>query len=364
MMNCLVGRRKAELDTPTLCIDVDLMERNLARMASFFASRSAKLRPHIKTHKSVEIAHRQLAAGAIGITCAKLGEAEAMAGGRVDDILIANQIIGKNKMSRLMELTSKCSVKVAVDSAENIAALEQAARSRGVRLSILVEVDIGMGRCGVQPGEQALCLAQQVVNSRFLNFDGLMGYEGHTVMIPDRGERKRQTEFSLSLLLETKSQIELRGIPVGIVSSGGTGTYDITGIYPGVTEVQAGSYVTMDTQYRDIVGVDFECALFVLAQVISLPRPGRAVIDAGLKTMTRDFGLPIVAHPDGWRLISLSEEHAVLQHEGGPHLRMGQQVEIWPNHGCTTVNLHDQFVALRDDMVEDVWPIDGRGKVQ
>lgn len=363
-MNCLVGRRKAELDTPTLCIDIDLMERNLARMASFFASRSAKLRPHIKTHKSVEIAHRQLAAGAIGITCAKLGEAEAMAGGRVDDILIANQIIGKNKMSRLMELASKCSVKVAVDSAENIAALEQAARSRGMRLSILVEVDIGMGRCGVQPGEPALCLAQQVVNSGFLNFDGLMGYEGHTVMIPDRGERKRQTEFSLSLLLETKSQIELRGIPVGIVSSGGTGTYDITGIYPGVTEVQAGSYVTMDTQYRDIVGVDFECALFVLAQVISLPRPGRAVIDAGLKTMTRDFGLPIVAHPDGWRLISLSEEHAVLQHEGGPHLRMGQQVEIWPNHGCTTVNLHDQFVALRDDMVEDVWPIDGRGKVQ
>jgi len=363
-MNCLVGRRKTELDTPTLCIDVDLMERNLARMASFFASRPAKLRPHIKTHKSVAIAHRQLAAGAIGITCAKLGEAEAMAGGRVDDILIANQIIGKNKMSRLMELASKCSVKVAVDSAENIAALEQAARSRGMRLSILVEVDIGMGRCGVQPGEPALRLAQQVVNSRFLSFDGLMGYEGHTVMIPDRGERKRQTESSLSLLLETKSQIELRGIPVGIVSSGGTGTYDITGIYPGVTEVQAGSYVTMDTQYRDIVGVDFECALFVLAQVISLPGPGRAVIDAGLKTMTRDFGLPIVAHPDGWRLISLSEEHAVLQHEGGPHLRMGQQVEIWPNHGCTTVNLHDQFVALRDDMVEDVWPIDGRGKVQ
>lgn len=363
-MDFLIGLHEDELDTPALCIDVPLMEANIARMAAFFFSRPAALRPHTKTHKSPVLAQKQIAAGAIGIICAKLGEAEVMAQAGIDDILIANQVIGQRKIDRLIRLTATTRVMVAVDDPINVTQLDAAAQARGVQLRILIEVDIGMGRCGVEPEKPALTLAQRVATAPGLRFEGLMGYEGHTVMVPDFTERKRRTEASLKPLLETKALIEAAGLPVSIVSSGGTGTFDITGDYPGITEVQAGSYITMDTQYRDAVGVDFACALFVLAQVISTPRPGVAIIDAGLKTLTRDYALPSVAFPEGWELIRLSEEHGHLRQTGGIDLQPGDRVKIWPNHGCTTVNLHDHYIGLRDQVVEDVWPIAARGKIR
>jgi len=251
-----------------------------------------------------------------------------------------------------------------VDDPVNVAELDAAAQAKGVRLRVLLEVDIGMGRCGVEPGALALALARRVAAAPGLRFEGVMGYEGHTVMIPDLQERKRQTEAAVKSLVETKALIEAAGFPVPIVSSGGTGTYQITGNYPGVTEIQAGSYITMDAQYRDGVGIDFECALYVLAQVISTPKPGLAIIDAGLKTMTRDFGLPVVAKPEGWHVLYLSEEHGALQRDDGPPLKPGDRVQVWPNHGCTTINLHDHYMALRDGVVEGVWPIAGRGKLR
>ena len=363
-MSYRVGLRQAELDTPALCIDLPLMEANIARMAAYFADRPAALRPHTKTHKSPLLAHKQIVAGAIGVTCAKLGEAEAMALAGINDILIANQIVGRRKIARLVNLAAFTEVMVAVDDPANVAELDAAAQAKGVQLRVVLEVNIGMGRCGVEPGEPALALARQVAAAPGLRFEGVMGYEGHTVMIPDLQERRRQTEASVKLLVETKELIEAAGFPVPIVSSGGTGTYQITGDYPGVTEIQAGSYITMDTQYRDVVGMDFECALYVLAQVISTPKSGLAIIDAGLKTMTRDFGLPVVAKPEGWHVLYLSEEHGALQRDDGPPLKPGDRVQVWPNHGCTTINLHDHYMALRNGVVEGVWPITGRGKLR
>jgi D-serine deaminase-like pyridoxal phosphate-dependent protein len=363
-MSYRVGLHQEELDTPALCIDLPLMEANISRMAAYFADRPAALRPHTKTHKSPLLAHKQIAAGAIGVTCAKLGEAEAMALAGVSDILIANQIVGRRKIARLVNLAAYTEVMVAVDDPVNVAELDAAAQAKGVQLRVLLEVNIGMRRCGVEPGEPALALARQVAAAPGLRFEGVMGYEGHTVMIPDFQERKRQTEAAVKSLVETKELIQAAGFPVSIVSSGGTGTYQITGNYPGVTEIQAGSYITMDTQYRDVVGVDFECALYVLAQVISTPKSGLAIIDAGLKTVTRDFGLPVVAKPEGWHVLYLSEEHGGLERDDGPPLKPGDRVQIWPNHGCTTVNLHDYYMALRDGVVEGVWPIAGRGKLR
>lgn len=365
-MRDLVGRRQAELDTPVLCIDLPLMEANVARMARFFADRQAALRPHTKTHKSPVLAHKQIAAGAIGVTCAKLGEAEIMAQAGIRDILIANQIVSPRKIARLVNLAAQVPVMVAVDHPDNVAELDGAARAKGVELRVLVEVDIGMGRCGVPSGGAVLTLARQVADAPALRFEGLMGYEGHAVMIPDRAGREREAVAAMERLMAARDIVEAGGLPVGIVSTGGTGTYDVTGAYPGVTEVQAGSYITMDTQYRDVVGIDFACALFVLAQVISTPRPDVAIIDAGLKTVTKDFGLPVLARPEGWRLTRLSEEHGFLERDGGsePPLRPGDRVAIWPNHGCTTINLHDDFVALRHGLVEAVWPIAGRGKLR
>jgi D-serine deaminase-like pyridoxal phosphate-dependent protein len=363
-MESFVGLPLNELDTPVLCIDMPLVEINIARMASFFAERPAALRPHTKTHKSPVLAHRQLAAGAIGVTCAKLGEAEAMAQAGIQDILIANQIVGPRKIARLVNLAQYTQVMVAVDDPGNVEELGLAAQRKGVALRVLVEVDIGMGRCGVPPDQPAVDLGARVATTPGLRLEGVMGYEGHAVMIPDYEERTRRAEAAVARLISTKEGFEAAGLPVPIVSSGGTGTYAITGDYAGVTEVQAGSYITMDTQYRDKVGMDFHLALFVLAQVISTPRPGVAIIDAGVKTLTRDFGLPVVAAPEGWELTRLSEEHGFLEQRGGDPLHRGDRVKIWPNHGCTTINLHDHYVAVREGSVEAVWPIAGRGKVR
>jgi D-serine deaminase-like pyridoxal phosphate-dependent protein len=252
---------------------------------------------------------------------------------------------------------------VAVDDAANVAELDAASQAKGVRLRVLIEVDIGMTRCGVSPGEPALELARRVVASPGLRFEGLMGYEGHTVMLQDPGVRREKTEASLKLLVGTADLLRRHDIPAPIVSSGGTGTYFITGRYPGITEIQAGSYITMDGQYREEVGIDFAYGLTVLATVVSARDPDRAEIDAGLKTLTRDFGLPKVIDPPGWELVGLSEEHGHLRRAGGAILKPGAKVEIVPNHGCTTINLHDEYHVIRRGVLEAVWPIAARGKI-
>jgi D-serine deaminase-like pyridoxal phosphate-dependent protein len=363
MLDKPIGRSKWQLDTPALCIDAIKLERNIAKMAEFVHSRGIALRPHAKTHKCPAIAWMQLRAGAIGITCAKVSEAEVMAHAGIQDLLVANQVVGPEKIARLVALAAYTRVLVAVDDADNAGAISSAAVARGVKVGVLLEIEVGMQRCGVAPDEPALALAQRVASLPGLYLAGIMGYEGHAVMIMDPAERARVAQEAMALLVATRDQLVDAGLPVEIVSAAGTGTFDITGNVAGITELQAGSYATMDTRYRE-VGAPFENALTILSRVLSATESDIAVTDAGLKTMTTEFGMPDLLGIDGWRVHSLVEEHGILHRTDGRMLRRGELVEFIPSHGCTTINLHDAFYVTRNDVVEAVWPISARGCVR
>lgn len=352
-----------DLDTPALLLDVAVLERNIARMADFARQVGVHLRPHAKTHKSPMIAAKQLQAGAIGITCQKLGEAEVMAEAGIAGLLIANQIVGEIKIERLVNLARRTDITIAVDDAANVAALSAAASQAGVTIGVLVEVDVGMHRCGVQPGEPTLGLARQVVEAPGLAFRGLMGYEGHAVMIDDASDRRETAVASLRRLVDTAELLRGQGIAVDVVSSTGTGTFDIGGGFPGVTEIQVGSYATMDGRYLQ-VGVPFEPALAVLVSVISTPQPGLAIIDAGVKSISTDFGLPQPIELAGAEVKHMSEEHAWVFLQPGVNLRPADKIKLRPMHGCTTINLHDCYKVVRNGVVEAEWPVAARGRSQ
>ena len=355
-----IGLSRDAIDTPALLIDLDALERNIAKMAAFFRGVDAELRPHTKTHKTPIIARKQIEAGAIGVTCAKVGEAEAMVAGGVTDILIANQVVGEVKLARLASLARQATLTVAVDDPANVAALAEAALRFGATINVLVEVNVGMNRCGVEPGEPALALARVVQGTKGLVFKGLMGYEGHCVMVPDRSGRIAAATHAMTLLLDTRAYLEAAGVAVEVVSGGGTGTYDITGKLRGMTEIQAGSYATMDAKYHS-VGLPFERALTLLTTVISRPTPTRAVTDAGMKAITLEFGVPQPLASPGITIDKLSEEHGIAT-VGDADPRPGDKLELVPSHGCTTINLHDRYYGIRAGKVECVWQIAGRGK--
>jgi D-serine deaminase-like pyridoxal phosphate-dependent protein len=356
----MVNISKYDIDTPALLIDLEKMERNIKKMAAFFEGRSSHLRPHTKTHKCPVLAHKQLQAGAQGITCAKLGEAEVMAAAGIRDILIANQIVGRDKIARLANLAHHCDIMVAVESAENVAALSSAAKAVASTIRILIEVDVGMHRCGVKSGEEALALAMSILSSPNLKFEGIMGYEGHVVMAPDLEDRRQACTDSMRVLVSVREMLERHGIHVKIVSAGGTGTYNIAGAYPGITEIQAGSYILMDAKYRSILQ-DFESALTLLCTVTSRPDKHSAILDAGMKAVTFEFGMPELVNLTGAGFAFLSEEHGHLYLEDADP-RVGDKVEVIPSHCCTTINLHDRFYAVRGERLEAIWQIAGRGK--
>ncbi|PWU08301.1 MAG: alanine racemase [Verrucomicrobia bacterium] len=352
------------IDTPALLIAADALEANIQTMAAFFKSRPCKLRPHFKSHKCTTIAKMQMAAGAVGITCAKLGEAEVLVDAGFTNILVANQIVGPLKIARLLELRCHADVIVAVDSPENVNMLSAMASHAGVALGLLVEVDVGMGRCGVAPGPPALELVRLISSSPGLRFEGLQGYEGHCVDLRDEAERTRQTRHSLELLVGTRRLIEQSGIAVNTVSGGGTGTYTITGDHPGVDEVQAGSYAAMDWWYSDIKP-EFKQAMSILATVISRPKRSLMVIDVGRKGVGAEWGAPRVKGQPGWQVTGFgSEEHMKIAIPPDSPAKVGDRTEIIPSHGCTTSNLYSEFVAHRNGAVTDRWPIEGRGKMQ
>ena len=356
-----VGMHKQDIETPAFLIDLPAMEHNLALMSDFFAGRKAKLRPHFKSHKLPPLAHKQIAAGAVGITCAKLGEAEALAQAGIRDILIANQIVGPSKIARLMALARHTDIMVAVDNAENVRALSDAVVAAGVQPRVLVEVDNGMLRCGVQPGRPALELARLVEQAVGLRFYGIHSYEGHAVNITPAEERKKVAESSLHLALETRKLLEDEGLEVRILSAGGTGTYNVTGCLEGVDEIQAGSYLLMDSNYASVTP-EFHIAASILTTVISKPKSSVIIVDAGLKTVTTELGLPGLKDLPG-KLFDTSEEY--LNFEVGAaadQVSVGDKIELIPTHTCTTANLYDAAYGIRDDRVETIWEIAGRGK--
>jgi D-serine deaminase-like pyridoxal phosphate-dependent protein len=351
------------LDTPCLLVDLDALEGNLQLMSSYFATRHAKLRPHFKSHKCTTLAKMQLAAGAIGITCAKLGEAEALANAGIKNILIANQIVGPIKIARLVELAKRAEPIIAADNIDNLRMISQAAQKAGVTIGVLIEVDIGMGRCGVAPGTPALELAKLIANLPGIKFLGLQGYEGHAVDLRDATERVEKTRIAIKQLVDTRRLIECSGIKIQIVSGGGTGTYDINGETDGIDELQAGSYALMDWWYTDI-RPEFRQTMSILVTVISRPRPNIAIIDVGRKGCGAEWGPPRVKNMPGARIPSFnSEEHATIQlpDDATDKIKVGDKLEIIPSHGCTTSNLYRQFVVHRNGALVDRWAIEASG---
>ena len=349
-----------DIPTPALIVDVAALDRNIARMAAFFASGPCRLRPHFKAHKTPAIARRQLAAGScVGMTCATVAEAE-VAKDLCGDLLIANEIVSADKCARVAALARDRVVTVAVDSVAGIEALASASRSAAVTIGVLVDVNVGQGRCGVEPGGPAVELARRAASTAGLTLRGVMGYEGHLQPVRDRTERETRTRAAIQDLVDTAGQIRAAGLPCEIVSSGGTGTYDISGRVSGVTEIQAGSYALMDTDYGT-VGVPFEQAFFVLGTIVSRPVPERCVADCGHKSMTKDHGHPSVKGVAGATVTALNDEHAVIAVPGSSTLAVGDRVQLIPSHTDPTVNLHDVFYAIDGDRVVDVWPIAARG---
>jgi D-serine deaminase-like pyridoxal phosphate-dependent protein len=352
-------RTITDIPTPALLVDVPAMERNIRRMAGFFAEGPCKLRPHFKAHKTPEIARRQLAAGSCtGLTCATVGEAE-IAAAICDDILIANQVLGPGKAQRVAALAKRVDVTVAVDSETGVDELSAAAAAGGAKIGLLVEVAAGY-RCGVAPGEEAVRLAHRVTETPGLRLRGLMGYEGHAVGIEDRASREATARAAVERLLSSVRSVREAGLPCDIVSAGGTGTYDITGRIDGVTEVQAGSYVLMDTAYAKL-DTPFEQALSLLGTVLSRPSPTMCVADCGHKSCTYDHGNPAVIGVEGASVVFLSDEHASVSIPAATQIAPGERIRLRPSHIDPTINLHDVLYAVDGDTVVDVWPVAARG---
>ncbi|MBI2320720.1 MAG: DSD1 family PLP-dependent enzyme [Chloroflexi bacterium] len=357
-----VGKTIDQLDTPCLLLDLDRLERNLDAMARFFADKPVRLRPHAKTHKTPNVARMQLERGAVGICCAKLGEAEVMAAGGISGILVTTEVVGPAKIRRLIGLAQQASVITVVDDAAAAQAVSDVAAAAGLRLRCLVDVDVGQHRTGVEPGESALDLALKVARMPGLELAGLQGYEGHAQHIVDPDERRKAHAAAMQPLCQTADLLAAHGLPTEIVSTGGTGTHQFAADYRAITEVQAGSYVVMDIEYGHVAGLSFESALTVLASVVS--RSGTAaIVDAGYKSLSTDSGPPRAKNLDA-RYTPRGDEHGRLTFDSGNPLAIGDKVEITPSHCDTTINLHDLYYVTRDGRVVAVWPVAARGRVQ
>lgn len=339
------------------------MERNLQRMANFLASKNIRLRPHVKLYRATpELVRLQIEAGATGMTCAKLSEAEVLAASGIQDILIANQIVGPTKIDRLVKLAEICDIKVAVDSLENVAVLSQVAQAHGVTIGVLVEVNIGHNRCGVAPFEPAFALANSTLKMPGLKFMGLMGYDGHCTLKVAESEREALSREANALLARVRKFVEDAGIEVGIVSGSGTFTYRFASEIEGLTEIQAGTYLLMDTAFRDHGVREFECTLSVLATVISRPSypgaNGLAIVDVGRKSISPQLGLPEMKNPGGAWVRSLSDEHGrVFLGDAAGSVSVGDKIELWVRDANGTINQFDRFYVIRDGVVEAIWQI-------
>lgn len=352
---------KLGLETPTLLVDLDALERNQARMTEFMRTVPAKLRPHTKTHRTPALAELQLAAGAQGICCGNLGEAEVMIAAGIRDVLVTKEIVQAQELERAVELARDSEITIVVDDTGVVEHLVEAAQKAGTEIRVLIEVDIRLRRAGVGIGEPALALARRICDAPGLIFQGLMGYQGSMHNL-DAAARERECRAALGQLIETKELLGRNGIPVNTVSAGASSTYKTAAAFPGVTEIQPGSYLTGDARYL-AAWSDFECALSVLTTVISCPNLTRVTTDVGQKKMSSDAGLPLVKNAGGLRCAALNEEHCILEHDGSaPAFRVGDKLELMPFHGGTTINLYEKMYGVRGDRVETVFEIEGRGK--
>jgi D-serine deaminase-like pyridoxal phosphate-dependent protein len=351
-----------EVDTPALIIDLDAFEANLDAMAARLEGTGVRLRAHAKTHKSPVIAKLQMARGAIGQCVQKVAEAEVLAWAGVPDIIVTNQVVGAAKLARLCALTTITRIAVCVDDSRQIEALEAAAAAAETELSVLVEIDVGAARCGVQPGPEAVALAQQIAAAPHLIFGGLQAYQGSAQHMRSPEARRLAIEAAAAGARRTVEQLRQQGLDCPIVGGGGTGTFAhevASGIY---TEIQAGSYVFMDADYaRNQAGPSFRQALFVLSTVMSTAMPGVAVLDAGLKALAVDSGLPLVWERPGVTYAGASDEHGKLLCEPGTTPALGEKLLLVPGHCDPTVDRYDWYVGVRKGRVACLWPVAAHG---
>ncbi|MCL2497634.1 MAG: DSD1 family PLP-dependent enzyme [Symbiobacteriaceae bacterium] len=359
------GTPLQELNTPCLLLDRDLLQQNIATMASLGTQSGIAIRPHTKTHKCPQIAKLQLTAGATGICTATLGEAEAMSEHGITDILITRMVVGQAKTQRLLNLATRGKIAVVCDSFGNAQALGQAAQERQVPLTVFIEINVGTGRCGVLPqSDDFLNLARFVQEHRWLVFGGLQGYAGHTSLMADAVLRKEASHIADNIGLAAKTMLEEAGIPVPVLTGGSTGTHAFTA-RGGYTELQAGSYATMDAEYSAIAGDVFRPALTLLATVISKTSPQWVIIDAGCKALAVDRGPSVLKDFPQLEYRSAGDEYGKITAKDGGEVRLqvGDLVELYPRHGCTTINLHDGLQIIKDGVLQDTWAVVGRGRV-
>ena len=363
-----IGVPLPAVETPALVVDLDAFEHNLDLMANAVRGSGLALRPHAKSHKCPDIAKAQIARGAVGICCQKVDEAAAFVAAGIADVLVTNEIVAPSKIARLAALAQSATIGVLADDAGVIADLSAAAALAGGTLHVYVEIDVGARRCGVVPGPAALALAQAVAAAPGLRFRGLHAYHGAAQHLRRPEERRAAIDRASRLAAQAKALIEGAGIACPVVTGAGTGTWQLERDSRVYTELQPGSYVFMDADYaRNALAPDehhFEHSLYVLSTVMSAPEPSRAVVDAGLKALAVDSGLPIVHVRHGVHYVKATDEHGVLAVESG-HVPPGIGERIWliPGHCDPTVNLYDWIVGMRGERVECVWPVAARGAV-
>jgi 3-hydroxy-D-aspartate aldolase len=352
------GHSWRDLPSPALLLDLAALERNIAAMAKWAAHHRVAVRPHTKVHKCVEIARRQLAAGAVGLTAATVYEAEAMLAAAPPEVLIANEVTGDDHLRRLAGVARSTSLILAVDDAGNARQVSDAAEAADVEIGVLVDVDVGMGRCGVRSVPDAVALAGEIRSLPHLRFRGVMGYEGHVVLERNPEVRAQRARAAMDILAAAVRAIEDAGHEVEIVSAGGTNTYDMTGLHESVTELQTGTYAVMDIGYAALVP-RFGPVLSVQARVLSC-KTGTTVLDCGTKAVAVDVTPPSLP-PSVGAIREIHEEHLILDTAPGAVLRVGEPVRIAVGYAGGTVNLHDAYYVVDDEQLVDVWPIVARG---
>lgn len=361
-----IGMSLRDVDTPALLIDLDNLERNISVLAAYCNEQKIDLRAHAKTHKSVEIAKLQIRHGAVGICCQKVSEAEVFVQNGIKDILITNQVLGELKITRLAGLAKKSKMGVCVDDPANVEELNRIAAEQDVHLTILIELDVGGGRCGIRSKQTLNLMANKIANASHLVFGGLQAYHGGAQHIYDYRLRRQAIEHAVSKVSACSRWLLSHGFSCRSITGGGTGTYPFetgSGLY---TELQCGSYVFMDADYGKIrmenkqIITTFENSLFVLTTVMSKTNAKRAICDAGLKAHSIDSGPPLVREARSVEYIASSDEHTIL-HDPENILRLGDKLLLVPGHCDPTVNMHNWYIGIRKDRVEQLWPVSARG---
>ena len=361
-----IGQRLEEVDTPALILELDAFEANLRTLADAVRGTGVRVRTHAKTHKCPDVGKRQMALGAVGACCQKVSEAEAMVAGGITDVLVTNEIVGAQKLERLARLAGRARIGVCVDDADNARAADAAAARAGAKLDVYIELEVGMGRCGVAPGEPALALARVVAGCSNLRFQGLQAYNGRAQHVRSIAERRALIERAGEHVRATRALLEKNGIECPTVTGAGSGTFMLE-VASGVwNEIQPGSYAFLDADYaKNEQGAPlprFAHALFVLTTVMSRGGGARAIVDAGLKASSVDSGMPAVWQRPGLSYVQASDEHGFIEVAPGTAAPApGERLLLVPGHCDPTINLYDWYVCVRKGVVESLWPITARG---